>query len=86
MKTKTEKYNGWKNYQTWNVALWIQNDYGLYTAARDFVSRQKDKNSRSLYRRFIHTIGFERSQTPDRVHYMSNKLALSELNDMLKEL
>ena len=20
-------YNGWKNYETWNVALWLDNDY-----------------------------------------------------------
>jgi hypothetical protein len=23
-------YNGWRNYQTWNVALWFGNDEGLY--------------------------------------------------------
>ncbi len=23
-----EKYNGWKNYETWLVALWIDNDGG----------------------------------------------------------
>lgn len=26
METKTEKYNGWENYETWAVALWIDNE------------------------------------------------------------
>ena len=31
--TDTE-YNGWTNYETWNAALWIGNDEGLYSIAR----------------------------------------------------
>lgn len=23
-----ERYNGWRNYETWNLALWIGNDQG----------------------------------------------------------
>lgn len=27
-------YNGWANYQTWNVALWLQNDRACYDMMR----------------------------------------------------
>ena len=27
------EYNGWTNYETWNAALWIGNDQGLYDIA-----------------------------------------------------
>lgn len=27
-------YNGWTNYETWNVALWVGNDEGFYRLAR----------------------------------------------------
>lgn len=31
-------YNGWKNWATWNVALWLGNDEALYKMARRFVN------------------------------------------------
>ena len=28
-------YNGWSNYETWNVALWLDNDEGSYNYWQD---------------------------------------------------
>ena len=30
-----EKYNGWNDWTTWNVALWINNDPCYYNIAKD---------------------------------------------------
>lgn len=32
--TNETGYNGWKNYETWAIALWLDNDYGTYTLMR----------------------------------------------------
>lgn len=37
----TEGYNGWTNYPTWNVALWLANDEGLYRETLDIVEWNK---------------------------------------------
>lgn len=34
-------YNGHKNWNHWNVSLWINNDEGLYQMARDHVTRYR---------------------------------------------
>ena len=43
------EYQGWKNYETWNVALWIGSDYPTYRASlgyktypRPYLSFRKD--------------------------------------------
>ncbi len=28
--TKEDRYNGWTNYETWAVSLWIDNDHATY--------------------------------------------------------
>ena len=77
-------YNGWKNRQTWNVALWIGNDEGLYNSAVDYM-RNVNKG-RAAYRLFIKRMGMADQRTPDGIKWMSNALDLRALNDMMREL
>ena len=32
---RKEKYNGWSDWTTWNVALWINNDQTYYNIAKE---------------------------------------------------
>ena len=69
-------YNGWENYETWNVALWIGNDEGLYDIAR----RCDD------YQDFVDSIEGLIKTTGDGVSFTSDKLNFHELNDMIEDL
>lgn len=39
------KFNGHKNWNHWNVSLWINNDEGLHNIARHFVRSTTTKDS-----------------------------------------
>ena len=70
------KYNGWANYETWNVSLWINNNERLYDIAKD----SKD------YAEFIaFTKDIDITMTGDKVKYDNKLVNVDEINDMLKE-
>lgn len=82
----SKDYNGWKNYETWNVALWIGNDEGLYSMAQEcrwrgyaeFVRRMKDLDQ-------IGQAGIA-YQTPDGVAWNDSGLDTEALDKMLREI
>lgn len=40
-RKQVNRYNGWTNWQTWNVVLWFRNEEPLYRAYIDESNRQK---------------------------------------------
>ena len=73
-----ESYNGWSNYETWNVALWLQNDYGFYAIA----------SSCQDYRHFLSFCVEDCmvKATPDGVYFDDSRLNYAELDEMITEL
>lgn len=48
--TEKEKgYNGYTNYETWNCALWMDNDEGLYETIREMAREAYDNPARNQY-------------------------------------
>jgi hypothetical protein len=79
-----ELYNGWKNKQTWNVALWIENDEGLYFSACEYKERCESRGVKPTYRGFIAWAGLFGNKTPDGYKYDSQKIDYKALSDMIR--
>jgi hypothetical protein len=79
----SERYEGWKNYATWNVSLWINNDEPLYRGAVEFM---KDYKGEEPYKDFCQDSGLDTQKTPDDIRWTSLSLNYVELNDMMWEL
>ena len=73
----TSTYNGWANYETWNVALYIQNEYSLYQLARRCEDYLEFQN------RYLPHLG---PATPDGVEWDSVELDETELTEMIQDL
>jgi len=71
------EYNGWENYETWNVALWINNDECLYHLAMevgnyvDFIDLLNDQGI---------------VDTPDGVRYDDPAVNVVQLNSDVFDL
>lgn len=83
MKTTTD-YQGWKNRATWNVALWINNDYNLYESAKFFV--KANLRNKKLYADFVRWCGLSGTTTEDGFKWDGQQLDYKALNSMMREL
>jgi hypothetical protein len=75
MNKENKKYNGWTNRETWNVAMFINNEENLYKTSRHF------KN----YRDFIFATGLYNQKTMDGIAWDDPLINHNEMNEMLRE-
>jgi hypothetical protein len=80
------EYNGWANRETWNVALWVLNDYSLYSLASEWVGERTRRQAPVSWDRFVKGVGLVGCKTPDRFSYSGRKLDRRALTALLKEL
>ena len=71
-----EKYNGWNDWTTWNVALWIRNDLCYYNIAKDC----KD------YMDFLYEMQYMIGSfaTPDGADW--GEANIEEMNEVIEEI
>ena len=74
-------YNGYANYETWNVTLWIQNDEGLYNEAKRLAKFGR------FYQdlvKFLYECGSK--GTPDGVKWNDPAIDAGEVTEMMDDL
>jgi hypothetical protein len=77
---ETTTYNGWANYHTWNVALWIGSDEIIYQHAKE----NQNLGYRKWAKRWIDE--FEEYITGDGISWLSDEVNTDEMDLMLSEL
>ena len=69
-------YNGWSDWTTWNCALWINNEQGLYECAKECRDYPE-------FLQYIYGV-FENDATPDGADW--GEANLTEMNEMIQEI
>ena len=71
------EYNGWTNYETWNVGLWLGGDEGLYDIARRALD----------YDHLVEMLTSYGSEvTGDGVRWDDPKVNAVEIDEMLEDM
>jgi hypothetical protein len=76
-RRSAQEYQGWSNYSTWAVALWISNDQGLYDMVQEAAAESEDAYALGQY---IESMFDEMAPELDGVYADLMRGAVSEVN------
>lgn len=85
-------YNGWANYETWNIVLWINNDEGMYNHALSLIEQllaihDNDWQNVSIAEiRELVREAIGRGSTPDGVSLSHREVDWYEISDALLDI
>jgi len=85
-------YEGWKNWETWNVALWFGNDRGLYETVREHETGTKsNKFTAASAKDFVLELlpngtPDMKDLTPGQLHSAYGKVSWSEIASDFNEM
>lgn len=83
--TNDGRYNGWTNYQTWNVMLWLDNVEGMYRYYREAVRRIPADEFNADHAAEIARAAFGGTHTRDNVALDDPQIDWDEIADAMKE-
>jgi len=82
-------YNGWTNYETWNVALWLDNDRYYY----DLMMMQSVKTFKDFLEKLQSPLRSNldaswdyKNFTGDNISWNDPKINIEEINEKIMEL
>ena len=79
-------YNGWPNYETWNVMLWMDNEEQAYKLYREHV-RMAKRNHQRFTIDWAQTVTRQAFgyKTPDGVYLDSPKIRWGAIAEAMRE-
>jgi len=78
-----KNYNGWTNYETWNVMLWLNGIENLYFS---MVGMLQSSKTPLTYRELIFALDLNNEITGDRIPFIDASLNYNELNEAIEEI
>jgi len=85
MTTTKTTYQGWANYATWNVWLWLTNEPAQYYAMAEYLRGTEAPN----YEGLIDTLraeGVIDRETPDGVYWYSPDISKMQIKEAMLEM